>query len=86
MTDDMRPLDPQRLGPAIAILTAWANSPNDVQLTGDVLLSYIEEDIPEDRLVTGLIGLAGILLVQLEKATGTPAPELMADLARRYMT
>jgi hypothetical protein len=86
MTDDMRPLDPQRLGPAIAILTAWANSPNDVQLTGDVLLSYIEEDIPEDRLVSGLIGLAGILLVQLEKATGTPAPELMADLARRYMT
>jgi hypothetical protein len=66
--------DPQRLGPAIAILTAWANSPNDVQLAGDVLLSYIEEDIPEDQLVSGLIGLAGILLVQLEKATAIPAP------------
>jgi hypothetical protein len=78
--------DPQRLGPAIAILTAWANSPNDVQLAGDVLLSYIEEDIPEDQLVSGLIGLAGILLVQLEKATAIPAPELMHDLARRYMS
>jgi len=78
--------DPERLGPAIAILTAWAHSPNDVQLAADVLLSYVEEDIAEDRLVSGLIGLAGILLVQLEKATGTPAPELMQDLARRYMT
>jgi hypothetical protein len=51
-----------------------------------VLLSYIEEDIPEDQLVSGLIGLAGILLVKLEKATAIPAPELMADLARRYMS
>jgi hypothetical protein len=82
----MTPLDPQRLGPAIAILTAWANSPDDVQLAGDVLLSYVEEDIPEDQLVSGLIALAGILLVQLEKATATPAPELMHDLARRYMS
>jgi hypothetical protein len=82
----MTAFDPQRLGPAIAILTAWANSPNDVQLAGDVLLSYVEEDIPEDQLVTGLIGLAGILLVQLEKATAIPAPELMHDLARRYMS
>jgi hypothetical protein len=82
----MTPLDPQRLGPAIAILTAWAHSPHDTQLAGDVLLSYIEEDIPEDRLVTGLLALASILLVQLEKATGTPAPELMANLARRYMS
>jgi hypothetical protein len=53
---------------------------------GDVLLSYVEEDISEDELVSGLIGLAGILLVQLEKATGRPAAELMTDLARRYMT
>jgi len=82
----MTALDPQRLGPTIAILTAWANSPNDVQLAGDVLLSYVEEDIPEDQLVSGLIGLAGILLVKLEKATAIPAPELMQDLARRYMT
>ena len=51
-----------------------------------MLLSYVEEDISEDHLVSGLIGLAGILLVQLKKATGTPAPELMHDLARRYMT
>jgi hypothetical protein len=51
-----------------------------------VLLSYVEEDISEDQLVSGLIGLAGILLVQLEKATGRPAAELMQDLARRYMT
>jgi hypothetical protein len=78
--------DPERLGPAIAILTAWANSPDDVQLAGDVLLSYVEEDISEDELVSGLIGLAGILLVQLEKATGRPAAELMTDLARRDMT
>jgi hypothetical protein len=78
--------NPQQLSPAIAILTAWAHSPDNAQLAGDVLLSYIEEGIPEDQLVSGLIGLAGILLVQLEKATGRPAPELMADLARRYMT
>jgi hypothetical protein len=82
----MTALDPQRLGPAIAILTAWANSPHDIQLAGDVLLSYIEEDIPEDQLVSGLIALAGILLVRLEKATAIPAPELMQDLARRYMS
>jgi hypothetical protein len=85
MTQPRRP-DPERLGPAITILTAWANSPGDVQLAGDVLLSYVAEDISEDQLVFGLIDLAGILLVQLEKATGTPAPELMRDLARRYMT
>ena len=53
---------------------------------GDVLLSYVQEDIPEDQLVSGLIALAGILLVQLEKATGIPAPDLMANLARRYMS
>ena len=82
----MSKLDPQRLGPAIAIMTAWANSPDDVQVAGDVLLSYVEEDIPEEQLVSGLIALAGILLVQLEKATAIPASDLMADLARRYMT
>jgi hypothetical protein len=82
----MSAFNPQQLGPAIAILTAWANSPNDVQLAGDVLLSYVAEGIPEGDLVHGLISLAGILLMRLEKATGTPAHELMADLARRYMT
>jgi hypothetical protein len=82
----MTMIDPDKLGPAIAILTAWANSPNDVQLAADVLKSYVADDISEVELVSGLIGLAGVLLVQLEQATGTPAPELMAALARRYMT
>jgi hypothetical protein len=50
------------------------------------LVSYVAEGIPEHVLVGGLLNLAGILLVQLEKATGRPAPELMQALARRYMT
>jgi hypothetical protein len=41
----MTALDPQRLGPAIAVLTAWANSPSDIEFPSGVLLSYIEEDI-----------------------------------------
>jgi hypothetical protein len=36
--------------------------------------------------VLSFLNLAAILLVQLEKATAIPAPELMADLARRYMS
>jgi hypothetical protein len=79
-------LDPEQLGPAIAILTAWANSNDDVRPSVDVLVSYVAEGIPEHVLVGGLLNLAGILLVRLEKATGTPASELMADLARRYMS
>ena len=51
-----------------------------------MLVSYVAEGIPEHVLVGGLLNLAGILLVRLEKATGTPASELMADLARRYMS
>jgi hypothetical protein len=81
----MARLDPEQLGPAIAILTEWANSGDD-QPSGDVLLSYIADDIPEQDLVTGLINLAGILLIKLEKGTGKPAPELMRDLATKYMT
>lgn len=77
--------DPEQLGPAIAVLTEWANSGDD-QPSGDVLLSYIADDIPEQDLVIGLINLAGILLVQLSKATGKSEPELMRDLAARYMT
>ena len=34
----------------------------------------------------GRTPLAGSLLVRLEKATAIPAPELMQDLARRYMS
>jgi hypothetical protein len=82
----MTNLNPERLGPAVAIMTAWANSPRDVELAGDVLLSYIEEDIPEADLMLGFLNLAAILLVRLEKATAIPAPELMQDIARRYMT
>jgi hypothetical protein len=82
----MTNLNPQRLGPAVAVMTAWANSPSDVEFPGDVLLSYIEEDISEAELVLGFLNLAAILLVKLEKATAIPAPELMADIARRYMS
>jgi hypothetical protein len=82
----MTALDPQRLGPAIAVLTAWANSPSDIEFPSGVLLGYIEEDIPEADLVLSFLNLAAILLVQLEKATAIPAPELMQDLARRYMS
>jgi hypothetical protein len=82
----MTNLNPQRLGPALAVMTAWANSPSDVEFPGDVLLSYIEEDISEAELVLGFLNLAAILLVKLEKATAIPAPELMADIARRYMS
>jgi hypothetical protein len=82
----MTMIDPDKLGPAIAILTAWANPPTDVQVAADVLKSYVLDDISEVELVSGLIGLAAVLLVSLERATGTPAPELMTDLARRYMT
>jgi hypothetical protein len=78
--------NPEQLGPAIAILTAWANSGDDLGQVGAVTASYIADGLPEPDLVVGLINLAGILLVKLEKATATPAPELMADLARRYMT
>jgi hypothetical protein len=81
-----RPLDPEQLGPAIAILTAWANSGDDLGQVGAVTASYIADGLPEPDLVVGLINLAGLLLIRLEKATGTPAPELLTDLARRYMT
>jgi hypothetical protein len=82
----MTALDPQRLGPAIAVLIAWANSPSDIEFSSGVLLGYIEEDIPEADLVLSFLNLAAILLVQLEKATAIPAPKLMQDLARRYMS
>jgi hypothetical protein len=78
--------DPEGLGPAIAILTAWANSADDVRLAAEVAASYIADGLPEPVLVNGLMGLAGLLLIRLERATGTPAPELLTDLARRYMT
>jgi hypothetical protein len=78
--------DPEGFGPAIAILTAWANSPDDVRPAAGVAAGYIADGLPELVLVNGLISLAGLLLVRLERATGTPAPELLTDLARRYMT
>jgi hypothetical protein len=78
--------NPEQLGPAVAILTAWANSPADADPSGDVLLSYVRDDLSEVDLVAGLMGLAGILLVRLEKATGIPAPQLMADMGKKHMT
>jgi hypothetical protein len=85
MTQPRRP-DPEGLGPAIAILTAWANSEDDVRPAAEVAASYIADGLPEPVLVNGLMSLASLLLIRLEKATGTPAPELLTDLARRYMT
>jgi hypothetical protein len=85
MSQPRRP-DPDQLGPAIAILTAWANSGDDLQQVGAVTAGYIADGLPEPDLVVGLVNLAGLLLIRLERATGTPAPELLTDLARRYMT
>jgi hypothetical protein len=81
-----RPFDPEQLGPAIAILTEWVNAGVDLGQVGAVMASYIADGLQEPDLVVGFIHLAGLLLVRLEKATGTPAPELLTDLARRYMT
>jgi hypothetical protein len=80
--------NPELLGPAIAILTAWATSEDacSSQSAGEIAASYIAEGMPEVDMVKGLLNLAGILLIKLEKATGTPTPELLRDLARRYMT
>jgi hypothetical protein len=85
MSQPRRP-DPEQLGPAIAILTAWANSGDDLGSVGAVTANYVADGLPEPDLVVGLINLAGLLLIRLERATGTPAPELLTDLARRYMT
>lgn len=85
MSQPRRP-DPEQLGPAIAILTAWANSNDDVQPVSAVAAAYVADGLSEPDLMIGLITLAGLLLIRLEKATATPAPELLTDLARRYMT
>ena len=85
MSQPRRP-DPEQLGPAIAILTAWANSGDDLDQVAAITASYIADGLPEPDLIVGFIHLAGLLLIQLEKATRTPAPELLTDLARRYMT
>jgi hypothetical protein len=86
-TTPRRP-DPELLGPAIAMLTAWAISEDNPrpQSVGEIAASYIAEGMTEVDMVTGLLNLAGMLLIRLEKATGTPAPELMRDLAAKYMT
>ena len=81
-----RPFDPEQLGPAIAILTEWANAGADLAKVDAVMASYIADGLQEPDLIVGFIHLAGLLLVRLEKATGTPAPELLTDLARKYMT
>lgn len=73
------------IGRAIGALTAWLETDEDPVFLGEEIRRTVAEGIEAEAALTiGLVNLAGLLLIRLEKATGHPPQETLQDLARRY--
>lgn len=71
---------------AIAIVTAWGEdeTPN-VDLIGKLARDYIAEDGNDaTHLIEGMVSLAGILAVEVSKATGFSFNEVLQRLSTTY--
>ena len=76
---------------AIALMTAWLDSPaGPPDLMVDCLISHLDGQSSRDslsravELIMGFTYLSGSLLVMLEDATGIPAQEMVRNLALEY--
>ena len=81
----MRPEPADTLQRAITLVTAALESDRDEgRLRDETLLELVTEPEGDYRLIQGLVNLALILLVRLEKATGTRDRQLLRDVALHY--
>nr|WP_296769048.1 hypothetical protein [Rhodococcus sp. (in: high G+C Gram-positive bacteria)] len=69
---------------AIAVMTAWTDGTDGVVFSAEQIMRIAREDDDGiSTLVSGLVNLAGILLVEHEQATGqVPARTLQAVAAK----
>ncbi|MDJ0392496.1 hypothetical protein QMK17_04000 [Rhodococcus sp. G-MC3] len=69
---------------AIAVMTAWADGADGVVFSAEQIMRIAEEDDDGiSTLVSGLVNLAGILLVEHQQVTGRePARTLQAVAAK----
>lgn len=70
--DDMDRRKAENVALAVAMVTAWIGQANDPQVLDHLVGEFAVEDRLPDALA-GLMSVCGMTLLQLEKATGTPA-------------
>ncbi|MDA2893615.1 hypothetical protein PDG61_22050 [Mycolicibacterium sp. BiH015] len=66
---------------AIDVLTAWVDHEDDSEFMHARVDSYLSEADGPSGLTTGLINLAGLLLMGLETSLGRSAQEILQTIA-----
>lgn len=84
MTADSQKLESART--AIGIITAWLSEPDGGSFTASQLEALVNEGGEEAivSIVSGLITVAGHLLIKTAAATGKTEQEVLQEMAAKY--
>ncbi|OPX13053.1 hypothetical protein [Mycobacterium sp. AT1] len=66
---------------AIDVMTAWVDHDSDSDFVHERIAAYSSAPGGHPGLITGLVNLAGLLLMGMEVSTGKSTPEILQAIA-----